>query len=88
MVRTASEMESRPPIMEVHLRELPCDVLATSIAAIGERKVSSDLARRIAEHTEGNPLFAIELMNLLKERNLITDQRDGRSSSYPPRSAR
>ena len=54
-------------VKEIRLKEIPCDKLATALASMLEGELSLDLAEQIAEHTEGNPLFAIELAMLLKE---------------------
>src|SRR5262249_51845523 len=52
---------------EIRLRELPVEVLAQALAGANEAGMPLAAARRIAEHTEGNPLFATELALLLRD---------------------
>jgi tetratricopeptide (TPR) repeat protein len=49
---------------EIRLRELPVEVLAE---ALSEGGLPMAAARRIAAHTEGNPLFATELALLVRD---------------------
>ncbi len=58
---------------ELRMRELLPEVLAPALVVMTEGALSESLARYIAEHTEGNPLFATEVVLLLKEQGLLTD---------------
>ncbi len=60
---------------EIRLRELPPDVLAQALVTMGAGAISETLAHRIAEHTEGNPLFATELVLFLKDRELLVESK-------------
>ncbi len=51
---------------ELRVRELVPEVLSKALIPIGEGVISEGLALRIADHTEGNPLFATELVLLIK----------------------
>ncbi len=54
---------------ELRLREIEPHTLAQALLHLGGA-INETLALRIAEHTEGNPLFAIELALLLKEQGI------------------
>lgn len=54
-------------IEEVRLREIPPETLAQALIPLGDGLITPGMARRIAEHTEGNPLFATETALLIKE---------------------
>ncbi|HET9912903.1 MAG TPA: adenylate/guanylate cyclase domain-containing protein [Anaerolineales bacterium] len=54
---------------ELRLREIEPHTLAQALSHLGGA-INETLALRIAEHTEGNPLFAIELALLLKEQGI------------------
>lgn len=55
-------------IHEIRLREIPPDVLAQALTIMAEGAVPETMALHIAEHTDGNPLFATELVLLLRYR--------------------
>lgn len=63
LTRWASEGK----VKELRLREIEPQILAHALSAMGGPVLSDSLCLRIAEHTEGNPLFAIEIALLLKE---------------------
>lgn len=52
---------------EIRLKEIAPDLLARAILPLGNGLISPSMAARIAEHTEGNPLFAVETALLIKE---------------------
>ncbi|MEW5939326.1 MAG: adenylate/guanylate cyclase domain-containing protein, partial [Chloroflexota bacterium] len=54
-------------VKELHLREIEPPTLARAISPMSGPALSDSLCLKIAEHTEGNPLFAIETALLLKE---------------------
>lgn len=54
-------------VREIRLREIEPQTLASALLALSGDEMSESLALRIAEHTEGNPLFATEIVLLLKE---------------------
>jgi len=56
-------------VQELRLREIEPHTLAQALLHLGGT-INETLALRIAEHTEGNPLFAIELALLLKEQGI------------------
>lgn len=56
-------------MQEIRLREIDPETLAGSLMTLSGGDISQSLARRIAEHTEGNPLFATEIVLLLKEQH-------------------
>src|SRR5512138_1738712 len=56
-------------VKELRLREIEPRVLSQALLHVGGA-INETLALRIAEHTEGNPLFAIELALLLKEQGI------------------
>ena len=58
-------------VEEIRLREISPEVLAESIVSMAEGQIPRQVALHIAEHTEGNPLFATEVVLLLKERGII-----------------
>jgi class 3 adenylate cyclase len=58
---------NRGQVKEIRLKDISCEALAQAIFTMLEGELTPDMARRIAEHTEGNPLFAIELALLLKD---------------------
>ena len=58
-------------VLELHLREIPPPVIAQAIECMAGGQIPPELALRIAEHTEGNPLFATEIVLLLKERGIL-----------------
>lgn len=58
-------------VVEIRLREIPPAILALALTTMTEGAVSESMAVRIAEHTEGNPLFATELILYLKEQKLL-----------------
>jgi len=60
-------------ISELHLREIAPPIIAQAIECMAGGHVPPELAMRIAEHTEGNPLFATEIVLLLKERGILDD---------------
>ena len=57
-------------VKELRLREIEPSTLAQALLHLGNGIINEPLALRIAEHTEGNPLFAIELVLLLKEQGI------------------
>ena len=57
-------------IKELRVREIEPQTLSQTLLHLGDGTIDETLALRIAEHTEGNPLFAIELALLLKEQGL------------------
>jgi class 3 adenylate cyclase/tetratricopeptide (TPR) repeat protein len=59
---------------EIRLREIPPQLLASALITLSDGGVSQTMALRIAEHAEGNPLFATELVLYLKEQNLMEDE--------------
>jgi len=65
---------SNQTVAEIRLRELPPAILAQALIAMIEGSVPTALAHRIAEHTEGNPLFATELVLLIKDQGLLNDE--------------
>jgi class 3 adenylate cyclase/tetratricopeptide (TPR) repeat protein len=68
---------------EIQLREIPPAVLAPALSSMLDGELSPAMARRIAEHTEGNPLFATELVFYLKEQNLLGDEAAWEKTSLP-----
>jgi class 3 adenylate cyclase/tetratricopeptide (TPR) repeat protein len=68
---------------EIRLREIPPAVLASALGSMLDGQVSPAMARRIADHTEGNPLFATELVLYLKEQNLLGDETAWEKTSLP-----
>lgn len=58
---------------ELRLREIAAAELARALVTMGDGAVSVKTAQRIAEHTEGNPLFATELLLLLRESHELND---------------
>jgi predicted ATPase len=60
-------------LVELHLREISPPVIAQAIETMAGGHIPPALALRIAEHTEGNPLFATEIVLLLKERGILED---------------
>jgi class 3 adenylate cyclase/tetratricopeptide (TPR) repeat protein len=70
-------------ITEIRLHEIPPDVLAPALSTMLEGAVPEALAQRIAEHTEGNPLFATELVLFLHERGLLDAQATWRHADLP-----
>ncbi|MBA3533814.1 MAG: AAA family ATPase [Ardenticatenales bacterium] len=60
-----------PQVTEVRLQELSPEVLAHALGTMVTGGLSDGMAQRIAEHTEGNPLFATELLLLLQDRGLL-----------------
>ena len=68
---------------EIRLREIPPAVLAPALSTMLDGEVSPAMARRIAEHTEGNPLFATELVFYLKEQLLLEDETAWEKTSLP-----
>jgi|GEM_PF-1552032 len=61
-------------ITELHVKELAPQILAQALIALADGAISDELAQRIAEHTEGNPLFATELVLLLKEQDRLANK--------------
>jgi class 3 adenylate cyclase/tetratricopeptide (TPR) repeat protein len=59
-------------VREIRLREIYPPLLAHALTSMTEGTMPEELVLRIAEHTEGNPLFATEIVLLLKE--LATQQ--------------
>jgi len=70
-------------IQEIHLREIPPDILAPGLATMLEDSIPAALARRIADHTEGNPLFATEMVLFLHEHGLLNSQKDWQHTDLP-----
>ncbi len=70
-------------IGEIRLSEIPPPVLASALVTMLDGEVSQAVAQRIAEHTEGNPLFAIELVLYLKEQGLLDDEAVWEKASLP-----
>ena len=68
---------------EIRLREIPPAVLASALSGMLDGEVSPAMAQRIAEHTEGNPLFATELVLYLKEQNLLGNEAAWEKASLP-----
>jgi class 3 adenylate cyclase/tetratricopeptide (TPR) repeat protein len=60
-------------LTEIRLREIPPKTLAQALVVLGDGKISPTMAMRIAEHTEGNPLFATETALLIKEQKISTE---------------
>ena len=58
---------------EIRLKEIQPVLLAQALTTMVDNDISEAIALRIAEHTEGNPLFATELILYLKERGLLSD---------------
>ncbi len=54
-------------VEEIRLKEIRPDMLAQTLIPLGGGMISPAMAERIAEHTEGNPLFAIETALLIME---------------------
>jgi class 3 adenylate cyclase/tetratricopeptide (TPR) repeat protein len=54
-------------IREMRLKEIAPETLAQALIPLGEGSISPAMALRIAEHTDGNPLFATETALLVKE---------------------
>jgi class 3 adenylate cyclase/tetratricopeptide (TPR) repeat protein len=57
-------------VEEIRLKEIPPETLAQALIPLGEGAISPAMALRIAEHTDGNPLFATETALLVKENSL------------------
>jgi class 3 adenylate cyclase/tetratricopeptide (TPR) repeat protein len=57
-------------MQEIRLKEIPPETLAQALIPLGEGSISPAMALRIAEHTDGNPLFATETALLFKESGL------------------
>ncbi|MCG2788185.1 MAG: AAA family ATPase [Anaerolineae bacterium] len=57
-------------IQEIRLKEIHPEILAQALIPLGNGLISPGMAARIAEHTEGNPLFATETALLIKEHGL------------------
>jgi class 3 adenylate cyclase/tetratricopeptide (TPR) repeat protein len=70
-------------VKEIRLKEIPPDLLAKAIYDMLDQAVSPELAQRIAEHTEGNPLFATELALLLKETGQLDSEFEQNRLSLP-----
>ena len=70
-------------VQEIQLREIPPDVLASGLATMLEVPIPAALALRIAEHTEGNPLFATELVLYLHEHGWLDSQTDWQHMTMP-----
>jgi class 3 adenylate cyclase/tetratricopeptide (TPR) repeat protein len=68
---------------EIRLSEIPPAVLASALVTMLDGEVSQTVALRIAEHTEGNPLFAIELVLYLKEQNLLNNEAIWEKATLP-----
>jgi class 3 adenylate cyclase/tetratricopeptide (TPR) repeat protein len=60
-------------VHELRLREIATPELTRALLAMSEGLVNEATARRIAEHTEGNPLFATELLLFLYESQELND---------------
>lgn len=58
---------------EIRLGELPVDLLAEALVSMAEGGAPLEVAREVAAHTDGNPLFATELMALLREQGRLLD---------------
>jgi class 3 adenylate cyclase/tetratricopeptide (TPR) repeat protein len=54
-------------VQEIRLKEIRPERLAQALISLGQGLISPAMALRIAEHTEGNPLFATETALLVKE---------------------
>ncbi len=61
-------------VREIKLRELAAPALARALTSM-HGGVPPEVARRIAEHTEGNPLFAIEILRLLDDQGTLREAR-------------
>jgi class 3 adenylate cyclase/tetratricopeptide (TPR) repeat protein len=57
-------------VEEIRLREIQPKILAQALTPLGDGLISESMALRIAEHTEGNPLFATELALLIKDQGI------------------
>lgn len=68
---------------EIRLREIPSEVLAQALTTMMDGAVSPAAAQHIAEHTEGNPLFAIELVLLLRDEGLLGSEINWAKVSLP-----
>jgi class 3 adenylate cyclase/predicted ATPase len=67
----------------IRLREIPPAVLASALVTMLDGDVSKSVARHIADHAEGNPLFATELVLYLKDQNLLGDDAAWERNSLP-----
>lgn len=56
-------------VAEIRLKEIQPETLAQALIPLGDGLISPAMAARIADHTEGNPLFAVETALLVKEQN-------------------
>jgi class 3 adenylate cyclase/tetratricopeptide (TPR) repeat protein len=70
-------------VTEIALREISPEVLSAALATMLEGAVPKELAQRIAEHTEGNPLFATELVLFLHERGLLDSHATWKHTDLP-----
>lgn len=60
---------------EIVLHELPVEELTDALLALPEHYLTRATARRVAEHAEGHPLFALELVDYLATEGALVDQR-------------
>jgi class 3 adenylate cyclase/tetratricopeptide (TPR) repeat protein len=59
---------------EVVLHELETDQLAAALVALPDTQLPRSVADRIAEHAEGHPLFALELVDFLASTGALTER--------------
>jgi class 3 adenylate cyclase len=62
----------RPVVTEMHLKSLPSgDIRRLVQARLGAESLPETLARQLVERSEGNPLFAEEIVSFLTERGML-----------------
>jgi class 3 adenylate cyclase/predicted ATPase len=59
---------------EMNVHEIEPATLARALKTLGGGSFDDNLCLRVAEHTEGNPLFAIEIALLLKEQGVTSTE--------------
>ncbi|MBI3160369.1 MAG: AAA family ATPase [Chloroflexi bacterium] len=59
---------------EIRLTEIEPRKLAKALIDMASGEISTATAERIAEHTEGNPLFATEVILFLRDQGLLNDE--------------
>lgn len=59
---------------EIRLGELPVESLAEALVSMTEGGAPLEVAREVAAHADGNPMFATELMALLREEGRLLGQ--------------
>ncbi|HKZ23180.1 MAG TPA: BREX system ATP-binding domain-containing protein [Thermoplasmata archaeon] len=86
LVDAMQRMEREDLLDVVELRRLPAPDTAKVLSSVlGGGTVPEELARRMQEDTEGNPLFIVELLNLMLEEGWLRRDNGGWSASVDVR---